>query len=156
MAWFLASPRCQQPRYWLWDKRVLVFHDDVIKRKHFPRYWPFVQGIHRSPRNSPHKGQWRGTLMFSLICTWINYWVNNHEACVLRRHRAHCDVTVMSWGRISATRLVQCHSLQAHCREIIENSNIFSCFLKWDSAQEELTLNLIQSSNFTMSFFFSF
>ena len=24
------------------------FHDDVIKWKHFPRYWPFVRGIHRS------------------------------------------------------------------------------------------------------------
>ena len=44
-------------------------HDDVIKWKHFPRYWSFVQGIHRSPVNSPHKGQWRGALMFSLICT---------------------------------------------------------------------------------------
>ena len=42
--------------------------DDVIKWKHFPRYWPFVRGIHRSPVNSPHKGQWRGALMFSLIC----------------------------------------------------------------------------------------
>ena len=30
-------------------------HDDVIKWKHFPRYWPFVRGIHRSPVNSPHK-----------------------------------------------------------------------------------------------------
>ena len=30
----------------------------------FPRYWPFVRGIHRSPVNSPHKGQWRGALMF--------------------------------------------------------------------------------------------
>ena len=43
-------------------------HDDVIKWKHFPRYWPFVRGIHRSPVNSPHKGQWRGDLVFSLIC----------------------------------------------------------------------------------------
>ena len=43
-------------------------HDDVIKWKHFPRYWPFVRGIHRSPVKSPHIGQWRGTLMFSLIC----------------------------------------------------------------------------------------
>ena len=34
-------------------------HDDVIKWKLFPRYWPFVRGIHRSPVNSPHKGQWR-------------------------------------------------------------------------------------------------
>ena len=39
-------------------------HDDVIKWKHFLRYWPFVWGIHRSPVNSPHKGQWRGALMF--------------------------------------------------------------------------------------------
>ena len=39
-------------------------HDDVIKWKHLPRYWPFVRGIHRSPVNSPHKGQWRGALMF--------------------------------------------------------------------------------------------
>ena len=43
-------------------------HDDVIKWKHFPRYWPFVRGIHRSPVNFPHKGQWRGASMFSLIC----------------------------------------------------------------------------------------
>ena len=32
-------------------------HDDIIKWKHFPRYWPFVRGIHQSPVNSPHKGQ---------------------------------------------------------------------------------------------------
>ena len=56
------------------------WHDDVIKWKHFPRYWPFELGIHRSRVNSPHKGQWRGALMFSLICVWINGWVNNGEA----------------------------------------------------------------------------
>ena len=71
------------------------FHDDVIKWKHFPRYWPFGRGIHRSPVNSSHKGQWRGALMFSLICVWINGWVNNREAGDLRRHRAHYDVIVM-------------------------------------------------------------
>ena len=70
-------------------------HDDVIKWKHFPRYRPFVRGIHRSPVNSPHKGQWRGALMFSLICVWINVWVNNREAGDLRRYRAHYDVIVM-------------------------------------------------------------
>ena len=57
-------------------------HDDVIKWKHFPRYWPFVRGIHRSPVNSTHKGRWRGALIFSLICVWINGWVNNREAGV--------------------------------------------------------------------------
>ena len=74
-------------------------HDDVIKWKHFPRYWPFVRGIHRPPVNSPHKGQWRGALMFSLICVWINGWVNNREAGDLRCHRAHYDVIVMTWKR---------------------------------------------------------
>ena len=68
-------------------------NDDVIKWKHFPRYWPFVWGIHRSPVNSPHKGQWRGALIFSLI--WANGWVNNQHVGALRRHRAHYDVTLM-------------------------------------------------------------
>ena len=71
-------------------------HDGVIKWKHFPRYWTFVWGIRRSPVNSPHKGQWRGALMFSLICAWICSWINNREACDLRRHRAHYGATVMS------------------------------------------------------------
>ena len=64
--------------------------------KHLPRNWPFVQGIHRSPVNSPHKGQRRGALMFSLICVSINGWVNNREAGDLRRYHAHYDVTVMN------------------------------------------------------------
>ena len=45
-------------------------HDDDIKWKHLPLYWPFVRGTHRSPEDSPNKGQWRGALMFSLICAW--------------------------------------------------------------------------------------
>ena len=71
-------------------------HDDVIKWKHFPRNWPFVRGIHRSPVNSPHKGQWRGALMFTLICARINGWVNTREAGDLRRYRPHYDVIVMN------------------------------------------------------------
>ena len=82
-----------------WQNDNFGLHDDVMKWKHFPRYWPFVRGIHRSPVNSPHKGQWRGALMFSLICVWINGWVNNREAGDLRRYRAHYDVTVMVNGQ---------------------------------------------------------
>ena len=61
----------------------------------FPRHWPFVRGIHRSPVNSPLKGQWHGALMFSLICACINRWVNNREADDLRR--AHHDV-IVTWS----------------------------------------------------------
>ena len=81
---------------WRRFKVVQASHADVIKWKHFPRNWPFVRGIHWSPVNSPHKGQWRGALMFSLICVWINDWVNNREAGDLRRYLAHYDIIVMT------------------------------------------------------------
>ena len=97
---------------------VMIDHDDVIKRKHFPRYLPFVRGIHRWPVNSPHKGRWRGTLMFSLIYAWINGWINNREAGDLRRHRAHYDATVMRWPMMTYG------SLQAEFIEIKQNDQI--------------------------------
>ena len=53
------------------------------------------------PVNSPHKGQWRRALMFSLICSWINDWVNNREAGDLRHNRGHYDVNVMQWDVIT-------------------------------------------------------
>ena len=72
-----------------------TFHDDVIEWKYFPRNWPFMRGIYRSPMNSRHEGQWRIALMFSLICAWINGWVNYREASDLRRNGAHYDVIFM-------------------------------------------------------------
>ena len=45
----------------------------------FLLYWPFVRRIHPSWVKSPHKGQWRGALMFSLICAWINSWEKNPQ-----------------------------------------------------------------------------
>ena len=92
---------CYQSTYCVYFESLLsaiVFHDDVIKWKHFPRYWPFVRGIHRYPVNSPHKGQWRGAVMFTLICARINGWVNNIEAGDLRRYLPHYDVIVMFWS----------------------------------------------------------
>ena len=88
---------------------ILGCHDDAIKWKHFPSHWPFVRGIHRSPVNSPHKGQWCGALMFSLICSWINGWVNKRKAGDLRCHHAHYDVTVMAYEPNSFA------SLNLHC-----------------------------------------
>ena len=63
--------------------------------ENFPSNWPLVRGIHRWPVNSPHKGQWRGALMFSLICAWIKSWVNSREAGDLRPHGDRYDVIVM-------------------------------------------------------------
>ena len=72
-----------------------MFHDVVVKWKHFPHYWPFVRGIHQSLVNSPHKGQWQGTLMFFFIYYWTKSWVNNRYADDLRHHHTHYDFTVM-------------------------------------------------------------
>ena len=55
-----------------------------------------LRWIPRWTVNSPHKGQWRGALMFSLICAWIKHWVNSRVAVDLRRHRAPHDVNVMA------------------------------------------------------------
>ena len=61
----LLSQVSENHRASLYDHYTV--HDDVIKWKHFPRYWPFVRGIHRSPVNSPHKGKWRGALVFFFV-----------------------------------------------------------------------------------------
>ena len=74
----------------------------VIKWKYFLSYWPFVRGIHSSPVDSPHKGQWRRVLMFSLMPAWTNSYANNRDAGDLRYHHAHYDVTVM-WTVSSVT-----------------------------------------------------
>ena len=77
--------------------RILI-HDGVSKWKHFPRYWPFARGIHR--RIPLTKGQWRGALMFSLICAWINGWVKKIVRLVIwtpsRSLWHHCNAFTSS------------------------------------------------------------
>ena len=71
---------------------------------------------------SRHKGQWRRTLMFSLICVWINGWVNNSEAGDFRRYRAHYDVTVM---------VLRCTIYACHCCNKRSWMSTYSCDLLW-------------------------
>ena len=120
-------------------------HDDVIKWQHFPRYWPFVRGINRLPMNSPHNGQWRGALMFSLICAWINGWVNNRAAGEFRRHRAHYDVTLMGGVWFNSVQWPYQTPLN-RCRFITRNS-VYSQF----SFSRKMFMNL----HYTLSASFS-
>ena len=90
MEWAMASDSMHWKR-----NKVLVWHDDVIKWKQFPCYWPFVCGIHLSPVNSVHKGPWRGALMFSLNWTWINgwgWWFETPSRLLWR----HCNINLTS------------------------------------------------------------
>ena len=65
--------------------------------RHFPLCCPFLQGSPWPPVNSHQRSKSRGALMFSLICAWVNSWVNNREAGYLRRHRTYYDVIVMTY-----------------------------------------------------------
>ena len=89
-----CSSLCNKKLFWI-VCHADQNHDDVIKWKHFPRCWPFVKWIHRSPVDCPHKGQWRGALQFSFICAWTNDWANNGDPGYLRRPRAHYNVNVV-------------------------------------------------------------
>ena len=70
-------------------------HDDVIKWKHFSTLLAICAW------NSPFTGEFPSQRLLtrrfdvSLICDWINGWVNNREAGDLRLHRAHNGVTVI-------------------------------------------------------------
>ena len=75
----------KHPQHWPWWRHKMETYSALLA---------ICAG--NSPVNSPHKGQWRGALMFSLICVWINSWVNTREAGDLRCHRAHYDVIVMT------------------------------------------------------------
>ena len=77
-----------------WGGGDKIIHDDVIKWKHFPRYWSFLSGIHRSPVERPVSR----SLVFSLICAWTNGWANSRNGGDLRRHCARYDVTVIISG----------------------------------------------------------
>ena len=82
--------------------------------------------------NFPHKGQWHRALMFSLICVWINGWVNNREAGDLRRYRAHYDVMVMKtfiihncfWHNWHTAGVIQINCMPNNCMHFITKKNM--------------------------------
>ena len=76
--------------------------------------------------NFPHKGQWRGALVFYLICAWINGWVNNREAGNLRRHRAHYDVTVSPFCSLTVITAFSMFELLLSWWVLKETSSVFS------------------------------
>ena len=102
-----------------------IFHDDVIKWKHFPRYWPFVRRNHRSTVNSPHIGQSLGALKFSLICISNNrlseqswsWWFETPSRLLWH----HCHVTHMC--NISQSSFSPCHMYASLNWVIISSGN---------------------------------
>ena len=99
-----------------------IFYCETEKRKtkgHRP-------GLHLSPVVSPHKGQWRGALIFSLTCAWANGWANNRDTGDFGRHGAHCDVTAMVNFEVALLSLWQVYNYPSnnavilkHCGDVI-------------------------------------
>ena len=142
----------------------LPFHDDVINWKHFRRYWPLSgESTSHSPVDSPHKGQWGGAAMFSLIRAWTN----NRNNGDLRHHRAHYDVTVMlqwrdGWHQLNVLyRLLQWHPIRNFSSPFVRESlvtggfppqrvsNAESVFMPWCHRKLYCTCNIIWSNSFS-------
>ena len=104
-----------------------------------------------TPVNSPHKGQWRGALMDSLICTWINGWGSHYEAGYLRRHRSHYDVIVMTTAWRSCSDVITpsagaVFSMQSNA--VISRSNLSRYYitaLRWQQQNINQTSNSQQT-----------
>ena len=114
---------------------VQVHHDDVIKWKHFPRYWPFVWGIHRSPVNSPHKDQWRGPLIFSLICAWKkrlneqswSWWFETLSRPLWRQcnvEQSYIQITVVNIDTMKFHHNSVDFLQHIHCRNLLSPLNV--------------------------------
>ena len=127
-------------------------HDDVIKWKHFLRYCPFVRGIQRSPVNYPHKGRWRRALMFSLICVWINGWVNNREAGDLNRYHAHYDIIKMQLVSLSFLRVITQHGVYPYCLQPLEITLISSISSK-SCMKDALYVNTLRPNHTFFRYF---
>ena len=85
----------------MWSVRLTITGDvQCIWCRHqmetFSALLAFCAGSSPVTGEFPAQGQWSGAVMFSLICAWINSWVNNRKADDLRRPRAHYDVSVMT------------------------------------------------------------
>ena len=96
---------------------VALSSDDVIKWEHFPRYWPFVRGIHRSPVNFTHKGQWRVALIF-----FFNSRLNKR-------------LSKQSWGwwfeTPSSSLWRHCNAIELTCRIDVPGSIMTSHSMIW-------------------------
>ena len=104
--WYTPITQGYRSCFYIWDRFSWSYHnDDCVFQTMFIRAQSIMMTSSssallalcagNSPVNSLHKGQWRGSLMFSLICARTNGWVNHRYAGDLRRHLGHYDVIVM-------------------------------------------------------------
>ena len=114
---FIDSNFSYCPLVWHFSGETNNAHDDVIKWKHFPRYWPFVA------TKTSDAELW----CFSLICVWMNGCVNNREAGDLRRYRVRYDVGIMKIRKVPRTIL--CNDYSSSYEDLPRNTGLSTLLL---------------------------
>ena len=125
------------------------YHDDVIKWKHFPRYWPFVRGIHRSPVAS-------GAELWCFLGSAPEQTVEqtiDTPAGDLRRRRAHYDITVMTitpkvyGGRHIANDKLDIWDHSGYGLSQLETTLYCNVVTHWLSLYPEWSLSILLNGN---------
>ena len=70
---------------WLWHQSIPQINAGIM----------LIAPLWTGPGEFPTQRPVTRSFMFSLICVWINRWINNREAGDLIRYHAHYDVIVM-------------------------------------------------------------
>ena len=115
-------------------------HDDVIRWKHFPRYWPFVRWIHRSLEFPAQRPVMRSFYVFFDLCPnkqlstrWWGWWCETPPSPLLR----HCNGST-TWDR---AYIYMKMSLLQH-GHVVTNGFVFPLFRQMLQNTEKSTLNL--------------
>ena len=103
--------------------------------------FPFVRGIHLSPANFPLKGQWRGALMFSLICALNKrlskqsrgWWFETPSRSLWRQ----CNATLLQ--RHPTCRISYTDQFTRHPRTLALASSV-SVVIPWHATHESMLL----------------
>ena len=118
----------------MWRHFVVASHDDVIKWEHFPRYWPFVRGIHRSPVKSPQRPVTRSFDVF------FNLRLNNQlskQSCGGWLETPSCSL----WRQYYNDRTIcfpiaflKSRMIRLDCLMTLETTDVFATWLKYQNS----------------------
>ena len=121
----------------------MAAHDDVIKWKHFPRYWHFVRGIHRSPVISPQRPVTRSfdgffdlPLNKGLCKQWRRWWFETPSRPLWR----HCNENKLALG--IACTVITLFVFSQHALKIVKAEQV-SIIQFW----LQVTINLASGQN---------
>ena len=152
---------------------VLTKYNDVTKWQQSPRYWPLVRGIHKSPVNSPHKGQGRGDLVFyfdqhlnkrlsqqSTSLIWdalhsLSYHCNERHV-IFQNSKATNDYVSLPWTRFRHSKWQAICNLITffHLASVFENmiSRIVLCFDWMIHFNIRMLIHLFSSNTVSISY----